>query len=77
MPGAYGLITVSDSGSGMDEETLRRAFDPFFTTKPFGEATGLGLATVYGIVKQHGGQVWATSKLGQGTTVRVYLPGTR
>jgi signal transduction histidine kinase len=72
--GAYVLVTVSDTGSGMDDETLRRAFDPFFTTRPFGEATGLGLATVYGIVKQHGGQVWASSKPDQGTTVRVYLP---
>ncbi|MDF3053252.1 MAG: hybrid sensor histidine kinase/response regulator [Geminicoccaceae bacterium] len=72
--GAYVLVTISDTGSGMDDETLRRAFDPFFTTRPFGEATGLGLATVYGIVKQHGGQVWASSKPDQGTTVRVYLP---
>jgi PAS domain S-box-containing protein len=73
-PGPYVLLTVSDTGSGMDDETLRRAFDPFFTTKPFGEATGLGLPTVYGLVKQHGGHVWATSATGQGTAIRVYLP---
>jgi signal transduction histidine kinase len=73
-PGPYVLLTVSDTGSGMDDETLRRAFDPFFTTKPFGEATGLGLPTVYGLVKQHGGHVWAASATGQGTAMRVYLP---
>jgi PAS domain S-box-containing protein len=74
VPGAYALLEVADNGSGMDEITLRRAFEPFFTTKPFGSGNGLGLATVHGVVKQHGGQVWATSRLGEGTTIRVYLP---
>lgn len=73
--GRYARLTVRDSGSGMDAETLGKAFDPFFTTKPAGVGTGLGLAMVYGLVKQHGGFVDLASTPGQGTTVSIYLPG--
>jgi CheY-like chemotaxis protein len=75
-PGGHVLLEVSDTGAGMSPEVLTHVFEPFFTTKPAGEGTGLGLATVYGIVAQAGGHVTVESQVGKGSRFRVYLPRT-
>ena len=75
-PGDYAVVSISDTGRGMAPETLRRVFEPFFTAQRSGEGSRLGLAVVYGIVRQHGGFIHVSSEPGHGTTFRVYLPSS-
>src|SRR5438094_6534754 len=76
-PGSYVSVALSDTGVGMDAQTLARVFEPFFTTKPVGVGTGLGMSMAYGLVKQHRGYLHIYSEVGQGTTAKVYLPAVR
>jgi signal transduction histidine kinase len=76
-PGSYVLMTIRDTGRGMDKETMERIFEPFFTTKGLAEGTGLGLASVYGILKSHGGYIDVDSAIDHGSTFYIYLPASK